>query len=651
MRAHTLLLSLVLSLTLFAQSPEAFNYQAVARDVAGEPIAGSSVGVQFQLHQTSAAGTVVYAETHATTTNAQGVFSLAVGTGTPTTGNFSGIDWNAGPYFLEVGLDPSGGTSYVSTGTQQLLSVPYALHAGSVTCPTVSFSGDTVYYGGGCYLILAGASALNGGCADNDGDGYFDQAGCGTPVDCDDTDGAINPGATEVCDGVDNNCDNQVDESDPNEGQGCVTGLPGACGAGILVCQGGSLVCQPLNSPTTEICDGIDNDCDGVVDEGLPLVSYWPDLDNDTYGDQFAAPVSTCDGPPAGNWSTNNLDCNDLDLGINPDATEVCDGVDNDCNGAIDDGTAGVGGSCNTGLPGVCATGVLVCQNGTLVCQPINSPSVEVCDGIDNDCDGAVDEGNPGGGGSCNTGLAGVCASGTLQCQNGTLVCVPDNSPSAEVCGDGLDNDCDGAVDEGCFCPTFTVMVTAADPGFVVQSGPTELTISSSFGEFLSTPLVWLQDQAVPGPPIPLSNVVFLSNFEIKATVPAGLVFSVYDLIVENPDGSCGLLSGAVTVVSSLADGFACTINVECSSGNCTEGVCCDTPCANICTSCLGVNTGGIDGQCGNVLAGTDPYGQCFPYLCNGAGGCYTTSSGPSGPCSGCAPGYTCGPGQTCVPI
>ena len=61
-----------------------------------------------------------------------------------------------------------------------------------------------------------------------------------------------------------------------------------------------------------------------------------------------------------------------------------------------------------------------------------------------------VDEGNPGGGAACNTGLLGVCAAGTLQCQGGVLVCVPNNSPSTEICGDGLDNDCDGLVDEGC---------------------------------------------------------------------------------------------------------------------------------------------------------------------------------------------------------
>jgi hypothetical protein len=115
--------------SLFAQSPETFSYQAVARDGGGIEIVNQKIGVQFKLHQSTANGTVVYSETHSPTTNAIGLFTLAVGNGEPTLGIFSDIDWSTDPYFLEVGIDPSGSTSYVNMGTQQLLSVPYALHS------------------------------------------------------------------------------------------------------------------------------------------------------------------------------------------------------------------------------------------------------------------------------------------------------------------------------------------------------------------------------------------------------------------------------------------------------------------------------------------------------------------------------------------
>ena len=129
MRPYALLTALLLGATLLAQSPQAFNYQGVARDASGDELVNTAIGVQFQLHQGTAVGTVVYSETHSPTTNDLGLFSLGVGNGTPDTGTFAAIDWSAGPYYLEVGMDPAGGSSYTSVGTQQLLSVPYALHA------------------------------------------------------------------------------------------------------------------------------------------------------------------------------------------------------------------------------------------------------------------------------------------------------------------------------------------------------------------------------------------------------------------------------------------------------------------------------------------------------------------------------------------
>ena len=151
MRPFALLTALLLGTGLLAQSPEAFNYQGVARDAGGDALANTAIGVQFQLHQGTAVGTVVYSETHSPTTNDLGLFSLEVGNGTPGTGTFAAIDWSAGPYFLEVGMDPAGGSSYTSVGAQQLLSVPYALHAKTAEMADDGdwvLSGDTVHSNG-----------------------------------------------------------------------------------------------------------------------------------------------------------------------------------------------------------------------------------------------------------------------------------------------------------------------------------------------------------------------------------------------------------------------------------------------------------------------------------------------------------------------
>ena len=137
-----------------------------------------------------------------------------------------------------------------------------------------------------------------------------------------------------------------------------------------------------------------------------------------------------------------------------PDTQTIVGGLDqcpNDPN-KTDPGLCGcgvpdseAGQACSTGQPGVCSVGINVCSAGTLSCQQNQQPSAEGCDGLDNNCNGTVDEGNPGGGDSCSTGLPGICDAGTQTCTTGTLVCRQTTQPGTEICGNNIDEDCDGA--------------------------------------------------------------------------------------------------------------------------------------------------------------------------------------------------------------
>ena len=128
-RIFTIAAALIMTASVWAQSPEKMSYQAVVRDASNALVTTQAVGMQISILQGSATGTVVYIETQTPTTNANGLVSLEIGTGTLVSGDFTTIDWANGTYFIKTETDPTGGTTYTITGTSQLMSVPYALHA------------------------------------------------------------------------------------------------------------------------------------------------------------------------------------------------------------------------------------------------------------------------------------------------------------------------------------------------------------------------------------------------------------------------------------------------------------------------------------------------------------------------------------------
>jgi MYXO-CTERM domain-containing protein len=255
--------------------------------------------------------------------------------------------------------------------------------------------------------------------------------------------------AAEVCDGKDNDCNGTADNGDPGSGASCSTGKSGVCAAGVNHCISGAIACVQTTASSAEVCDGLDNDCNGSVDDGTgpggKVAQSCYDGPGGTSGvglckTGLAACTATV-GSGTAAWSST---CTGEVL----PTTETCNGKDDNCNGTVDDGF-NVGTGCTVGGKlGVCAVGTYSCSAGVAVCTG-PAPSTEVCDGKDNNCDGNVDEGNPGGGGSCTvSGQKGLCATGVKQCTSGALACNQTVFPVAEIC-DNKDNDCDGVVDNG----------------------------------------------------------------------------------------------------------------------------------------------------------------------------------------------------------
>ena len=155
MRPILTTLALLLSTLLFAQAPTLIPYQAIARNAGGEPIATTTLNARFTIHEGTASGTSEWQELQTITTSSLGLFTAQLGSNV----SLSSVNWSAGAKFMQVELDL--GSGFIDIGTQQLLSVPYALHAGSVHVD-VSHTGDTLFVGDGSFVIIPGLSEANG---------------------------------------------------------------------------------------------------------------------------------------------------------------------------------------------------------------------------------------------------------------------------------------------------------------------------------------------------------------------------------------------------------------------------------------------------------------------------------------------------------
>lgn len=357
------------------------------------------------------------------------------------------------------------------------------------------------------------ATVNNGSCvlpityySDSDTDGFGDLntplSACTPPIgyvtnstDCNDNNFAINPNGIEICNTTDDDCDGIINEgftfltyyADADAdgfGNPSVSLIACSIPAGYVSNNGDCNDANPLIKPgAAEVCNLIDDNCNGQINEGLVFVNYYLDADLDAFG--AGAPINSCT-PVVGNYVTINLDCNDNNANIRPNALEICNSIDDNCNNLIDDGLTflnyyadsdsdgfGAGNpinSCSNVGAGF-VTNNHDCNDSNPAIRPTAS---EICNGIDDNCNAETDEGLPYSFYYLDADQDGFYTSSVFACispganyyltssslgdcndNNGSI-----NSAAIEICGNNIDENCDGS-DLTCIVPGCTNPVAA----------------------------------------------------------------------------------------------------------------------------------------------------------------------------------------------
>ncbi len=452
----------------------------------------------------------------------------------------------------------------------------------------------------------------------------------------------------ESCDLLDNNCNGQIDESLIKQ---CETD----CGIGTKSCISGVWGSCSAPTPKAEECNGLDDDCNNLIDEG-PNNQALTQVCNQGCG----VGIQSCAN---GQWGP----CSQV-----PEP-EICDGKDNNCNGIIDDAVGGC--TCMPGETKQCGENIGECNKGTQTCvltangntqwtecggPSYNSPSAELCNGLDDDCDGFIDEdannsttgfGAEGGLQACGISGPGLCHVGTKNCLGGQLLCV-DGYPSEcvpgnclpnqyppEVCN-GLDDNCDGQVDNNVGADQWEPndsCTQATSLGYVLENqGPTNFE-ASLFNPSGTDSVDWFVVTAKEGSGFCLPNQTE-GPWSVTITltgIPAGAdydlcVFPVQQVnsVTNSGPSSCGQVDGNVcggTTTTGGDDSCQWANDDECDPtpicDQCTDCTDCEN-CATCQTSGGGNNNSGFTAGCechGIFKSGNQPEtysaswsGQCL---------------------------------------
>ena len=464
------------------------------------------------------------------------------------------------------------------------------------------------------------------GSTDGDGDGFA------ADEDCDDADASVHAGAVEVCDGVDNDCDGEIDEgvqdtfySDADgDGYGDPLSPIDACAPppGTVSSATDCDDTDPTVFPSArDLCDGVDNDCDGEIDEEDAVV-WFRDADADGHGDAGDERID-CAQPEG--YVEEPDDCDDADPAVNPGAVEVCNERDDDCDGSVDedvqsvfyvDGDGdGYGGPDTTEVACEAPTGFVAnvddCDDADAA---VNPDAAEICNAIDDDCDGSVDDADPdvdlSTGGTWYTDADadgyGDAASSTLACAQppGSTADSADcddtdpavNPAATEVCN-GVDDDCDAAVDD-------------ADPGVDLStaSGWYADTDADGFGDAAATTTACAQPAGTVSDATDCDDTAAAVN--PAASEACNGIDDDCDGLTDDADAGVDTSTGGTWYADADADGYgdaaaplqAC----DAPSGSVTDATDCDDAAAAVNPGAAEV-CNALDDDCDALVDDADP--------------------------------------------